>query len=189
MNVFYMKYSKTAILTTTLRLISFVISLSVYAQIAQAATIPNVLVQDQNGLQKLFYDDLIKDKLVAINFIFTRCQMICPISGYKFGLIRKAVKNNPDIELGLISVTTDAVYDTAERLKDWADKFGAGPGWLQVTGDKLVMDGLLKNMQAFSVDKLDHTTLILLVNGKLGQYKWVDGNSSVDSILLAAANW
>ena len=146
-------------------------------------------MQNQDGEELYFYEDMIKGKLVAINFIFTRCEMICPISGLKFSQVRKAVRENPDIELELISVTTDAVYDTSERLKDWADKFGTGPGWSQVTGDKRVIDGLLKRIEAFSVDKLDHTTLILLVSDKLDRHKWVDGNSSVDSILTAAVNW
>jgi len=184
-----MRFSKQKILTWTLLIISFFFSLPASAQIAQSKSIANVVVQDQDGSEQYFYEAMIKDKLVAINFIFTRCEMVCPISGFKFSQIRKVVRARPDIELELISVTTDAVYDTSERLKAWADRFGSGPGWSQVTGDKLVIDGLLKSIEAFSVDKLDHTTLILLVNDRLDQYKWIDGNSSVDSILLAAANW
>ena len=184
-----MKLTKQIRLTRALLILIFVISFPVCAQVAQSKAIANVLVQDQDGSGKYFYDDMIKGKLVAINFIFTRCKMVCPISGFKFSQVRKAVKKNPDIELELISVTTDAVYDTSERLKAWADKFGSGPGWSQITGDKLVIDGLLKSIEAFSVDKLDHTTLVLLVNDKLDRHQWVDGNSSVDSILAAAESW
>ena len=184
-----MRFSNQLTLTRALLIISFIISLPGYAQLVQSKSIANILVLNQDGSEQYFYEEMIKGKLVAINFIFTRCEMVCPISGFKFSQIRKVVSANPDIELELISVTTDAVYDTSDRLKAWADRFGSGPGWSQVTGDKLVIDGLLKSIEAFSVDKLDHTTLILLVNDRLDQHKWVDGNSSVDSILIAAANW
>src|SRR5262245_60538885 len=44
----------------------------------KSAKIPNTRVVDQNGKQLNFYDDLIKDKSVAINFLFTTCTAICP---------------------------------------------------------------------------------------------------------------
>jgi protein SCO1/2 len=155
----------------------------------QERAIPNLVVQDQFGRDKQFYSDLVEGKLVAINFIFTRCEMICPISGFKFSQLRKAIAADDQITFDLISMTTDAPYDSPERLKVWAEKFGAGGGWSQITGDKKTMDTLLKSMQAFAADRLDHTTLILLMNDKLGTHKWVDGNISVDDILLAAGSW
>lgn len=155
----------------------------------QERAIPNLLVQDQFGRDKQFYSDLVEGKLVAINFIFTRCEMICPISGFKFSQLRKAIAADDQITLDLISMTTDAPYDSSERLKTWSEKFGAGDGWSQITGDKKTMDTLLKSMQAFTADRLDHTTLILLMNDKLGTHKWVDGNISVHDIMAAAGSW
>src|ERR1044072_2473962 len=38
-----------------------------------SAKIPNTRILDQNGKQLSFYNDLIKGKTVAINFIFTTC--------------------------------------------------------------------------------------------------------------------
>jgi protein SCO1/2 len=39
---------------------------------------PNIKLIDQDGKTVRFYDDLIKDKVVAINFIFTHCGDSCP---------------------------------------------------------------------------------------------------------------
>jgi len=155
----------------------------------QNRVIPNLAVQDQFGSDKQFYSDLVEGRLVAINFIFTRCEMICPISGFKFSQLRRAVKADQKTSLQLISMTTDVPYDSPQRLKAWAEKFGSGDGWSQITGDKQTMDTLLKSMQAFAADKLDHTALILLINDKLGMHKWVDGNISVQDILAAANTW
>ena len=40
--------------------------------------IPDVTVQDQNGKSLNFYTDLVKGKVVAVNFVFTTCTAICP---------------------------------------------------------------------------------------------------------------
>ena len=42
--------------------------------------LPNLPVVDQDGQQLRFYDDLIKDKIVVIMFIYTSCTDICPIT-------------------------------------------------------------------------------------------------------------
>ncbi len=40
---------------------------------------PNVILTTQDGESVRFFDDLIKDKVVAINFIYTTCPDICPL--------------------------------------------------------------------------------------------------------------
>jgi protein SCO1 len=39
-----------------------------------------VPVIDQNGRTMNFYDDVIKDKIVVISFIYTSCQDLCPLT-------------------------------------------------------------------------------------------------------------
>ena len=40
---------------------------------------PNTILITQDGEKVKFFDDLIKDKVVAINFIFTSCGNTCPL--------------------------------------------------------------------------------------------------------------
>ena len=151
--------------------------------------IPNIAVLDQDGVSRHFYTDLVEDKIVAINFIFTSCQMTCPMLGFKFGQLRKQLGDDAGTRLHLISITTDAAYDTPQRLKSWSEKFNSGVGWTQLTGEKQQIDQLLKSLKAFSVDKLDHSTLVLLINDKTQQHKWIDGNSDPRLILQALSKW
>src|SRR6185436_16518079 len=51
--------------------------------------IPDVDVLDQDGKALHFYTDLIKDKTVAINFIFTNCTTICPPLAATFARLQK----------------------------------------------------------------------------------------------------
>ena len=150
---------------------------------------PNIQVVDQTGKSLKFYDDLLKDKIVVINFVFTRCTMTCPIAGFQFGRLRSLLGSRAGTEVHLISVSTDASYDTPSRMKSWASKFNSGVGWTQITGEKQSIDQLLKSLKAFSVDKQDHSNLILIGNDKLNEWKWINGSSDPQLILSALSEW
>jgi protein SCO1/2 len=151
--------------------------------------IPNTNVLDQAGEGRQFYTDLVEGKIVAVNFIFTSCEMICPLFGYKFGQLRRLLGEDAGKTHHLISITTDAPFDTPAKLKQWAGQFNDGPGWTLLTGSKQDVDGLLKKLEAFAVDKIDHTTLVLLINDLTGQLKWIDGNSDPEVLLTELKNW
>ena len=120
----------------------------------------DVDVYDQNGKQLKFYTDLVKGKVVAINFIFTTCTNICPPLTATFRKVQ--VEAGPNVNL--ISVSVDPTTDTPERLKAYADKFKAGAGWTFVTGDKVDIDKLLAGLGAAVADKNDHTPMVLIGN-------------------------
>ena len=125
--------------------------------------IPDAQVIDQNGKQLNFYTDLIKGKTVAINFIFTTCTTICPPLTATFRRVQQdAAARGLDVQL--ISVSVDPTTDTPERLRDFAAKFKAGPGWTFVTGDKALVDSVLAALGAAVSNKNDHTPMILIGN-------------------------
>ncbi|MEM7258879.1 MAG: SCO family protein, partial [Pseudomonadota bacterium] len=99
------------------------------------------------------------------------------------------VQQRGEKQIELVSVTTDSPYDTSQRLRQWAGNFNAGPGWTQITGEKQQVDRLLKSLDAFSADKTEHSTLILLINDHTQQRKWIDGNSDPETILTALNTW
>ena len=148
-----------------------------------SVNIPDTAVVDQHGVPHDFYTDLVKDKVVVINFVFTRCGMVCPMLGYKFGQLQKLLGQRAGTDVHLISISTDATYDTPARFKAWAKPFSVGVGWTQVTGEKQNIDHLLKSLKAFTADKQDHSTLILIGNDKTGQWQWLDGNSESQLML------
>ena len=128
-----------------------------------SARIPNVHVYDQNGNQFNFYKDLVKGRIVAINFIFTTCTASCPPLTATF---RKVQQNAAErgLRLQLISISVDPTVDTPERLHAFAEKFHAGPGWTFVTGDKGEIDSLLESLGVAVTNKNDHTPMIMIGN-------------------------
>src|SRR5688572_6627888 len=48
-------------------------------ELIQRRHLPNVELITQDGKKVRFYDDLVKDKRVVIQFMFARCKDICPV--------------------------------------------------------------------------------------------------------------
>src|ERR1700752_805206 len=96
--------------------------------------LPNLPVVDQDGRQLKFYDDLIKDKIVVIMFIYTSCTDICPITTARMTQIEDTLGDVLGRDIFIVSLTVDPVTDTPERLKAYSKAFGTGPGWTFVSG-------------------------------------------------------
>jgi len=125
-------------------------------------TIPDLEVKDQNGNKLHFYTDLIKGKVVVINFIYTDCTYVCPMQGTSFSKLQSALGDRLGKDVYLVSVSTDPVTDTPERLKAWGEKFGAQQGWKLVTGEKTPMDKLLLALSGDSARKGVHSAIAII---------------------------
>ncbi len=132
--------------------------------------IPDVTVYDQDGKKLQFFTGLVKGKTVAINFIFTTCTTVCPPLAATFRRIQVELGGRVGNDVRLISISVDPVTDVPERLKAFAAKFKAGPGWTFVTGSKFEIDQLLKALGAFVGDKNDHTPMVLVGNEPAGYW-------------------
>ena len=154
-----------------------------------AAKIPHARVLDQNGKQLNFYNDLIKGRSVAINFVFTTCTALCPSLTATFRKVQQEARAR-GLEVQPISISVDPTVDTPERLQEFAKKFKVEPGWTFVTGDKAEIDSLLQAFGVAVVNKNDHTPMILIGNEVAGQWTRAYGLSSPVKIvdLIQAAS-
>lgn len=146
-------------------------------------SIPDVPVLDQHGNKLHFYTDLIKDKTVAINFIFTNCTTICPPLAATFARLQKEMGDRIGKDVHLISISVDPVTDTPERLKAWGAKFKAGPGWTFVTGEKPEMDKLLNALGAAVSKREDHTPAMIIGNDNKGIWTRTYGLAKISQIV------
>jgi len=144
--------------------------------------IPDVTVRDQNGKSLNFYTDLVKGKVVAINFVFTTCTTICPPLTATFRRVQQqlAEQNSP---VQLISISVDPAIDTPERLRDFAAKFKVEPGWAFVTGTTSDINSLLQQLGVAVTNKNDHTPMILIGNDEAGYWTRAYGLSSPTSLV------
>jgi cytochrome oxidase Cu insertion factor (SCO1/SenC/PrrC family) len=133
-------------------------------------SIPDVELLDQDGRKVRFYSDLVRGKVVAVNFIFTTCTTICPPLGATFARVQRELGERAGREVQLISISVDPVTDTPERLKAWGAKFKAGPGWTFLTGSKPQVDELLRALAASTAKREDHSPQVLVGNDAAGQW-------------------
>lgn len=145
--------------------------------------IPDVEVLDQDGNALHFYRDLIKDKTVAINFIFTNCTTICPPLAATFARVQKEMGDKVGKDVHLISISVDPLTDTPERLKAWGAKFKAGAGWTFVTGEKQEMDKLLNALGAAVAKREDHTPAVIIGNDAKGVWTRAYGLAKTSQII------
>ena len=95
---------------------------------------PNVLLRTHEDQEVRFYDDLIKDKTVLINFIYTECQGSCPLTTATLGQVQHALGERVGRDIFMYSISVDPEHDTPEALRKYAKHFEVQPGWLFLTG-------------------------------------------------------
>lgn len=95
---------------------------------------PNVELITQDGKKVRFYDDMIKGKVVAINFIYTSCGDVCPLDTAALRRVQKLVGSSMGKDIHFYSITIDPKHDTPAVLKAYRKAFGVGPGWTFLTG-------------------------------------------------------
>ncbi|HEX4603572.1 MAG TPA: SCO family protein [Candidatus Angelobacter sp.] len=147
------------------------------------AKIPDIKVMDQDGKPRHFYSDLVRGKVVVINFIYTTCTTICPPLGATFGKLQKNLGERLGKDVFLISVSVDPATDTPERLRAWGAQFKARPGWTLVTGEKAELTGLLRVLGADAASPENHSPMVLIVNDKAALWKRVYGLGSTAALM------
>ena len=139
---------------------------------APGAQFPNVPLLTQEGTRVLFHDDLIKGKVVLINFFFTSCPIICPRSTANLVKVEEALGERLGRDVRMISITVDPDKDTPEVLSTYSRRYGTKPGWYFVTGRRQDI-ALLKShfgVDKYGNDKTDHTGM--LVYGNEATQQW-----------------
>ena len=146
------------------------------------ATFVDIEVVDQSNKPLKFYDDLIKNKIVAINFVFTACTSSCSLSTAIFRQVQKKLGKQKQ---QLITVTVDPVNDTPERLLTFSKKFNAAPGWEFITGERQVISELLKNLGVYTADRDKHSTVVIVGNDTKHRWTRLYGLPQADEITSA----
>jgi len=158
---------KSAGVTLSLMAVLFAGASAQQQQAAEATVpprIPDVNCVDQNGKKLRFHTDLVKGKVVVINFIYTSCTFLCTRIGESTARLQTALGERVGRDVYIISVSTDPVTDTPERLKAWATRLKAKDGWTLVTGEKAEMDQLLKVLTGDASGIKTHSPLLLIGN-------------------------
>src|ERR1043165_874415 len=82
----------------------------------QARYFPNFELTTHQGRKVRFYDDLIKDKIVVINFMYAQCEGICPGITANLLRVQKILGDRIGRDIFMYSITLKPEEDSPKDL-------------------------------------------------------------------------
>ena len=158
----------------TIAIFAFVIAAKAAAADGDSSNhFPNVELITQDGKKVHFYDDLIKDKIVAIDLIYTTCKYSCPLETARLAQVQKKLGDRVGKDIFFYSITIDPEHDTPEVLKGYMEQFHVGPGWTFLTGKKEDIIFLGRRLGLYTTPTVNadgHIAHLLIGNDAIGQW-------------------
>ena len=150
---------------------------------AQRKYFTNSELVTQNDEVVRFYDDVLKDKVVLINFIYTHCKNACPMNSQIFSAIQGLLGDKMGTRVKLVSISVDPVRDTPAALREFSEKYSPGEGWKFLTGEKKNIVTVMRKLGPYDPDFEGHSPMYIMGNVKTGHWKRMRGNVSPENIV------
>ena len=137
---------------------------------------PNVLLRTHKNSTVRFYDDLIRGKIVIINFMYAHCERLCPMQTANLLKVQRILGDRVGRDIFMYSLTLKPEEDTPQVLKRYADSFGVSPGWLFLTGKAEDIETLRRKLgfvdadPVLDRDKSQHIGVILYGNEAIDRW-------------------
>lgn len=138
---------------------------------------------DQDGKDVDFVTDVIADRVVVVDFVYTTCTTVCPVLSALFGQVQQRLGARLGEQVSLVSISVDPARDTPQRLKAYAERHKAKPGWVWLTGPKTSLNQVLEGLDAYTPNFEDHAAMVLVGDGRTGQWLRFLGFPSPDRIM------
>lgn len=136
--------------------------------------VPDVQLTRDDGKKVSLPDELNDGRAVVLNFIFTTCSSLCPLSSQTFAQFQRKL-GTESRNVHLVSISTDPEQDTPSRLREYAKKFGARPGWEHYTGTLEASVAAQRAFDAYLGDKMSHAPVTWIRAAHDTTWRRVDG--------------
>jgi protein SCO1/2 len=152
---------------------------------------PNTLLTTQDGEDVRFFDDLIEDKIVSVNFIYTSCVDTCPLETAQLVRVQRILGDRLGKDVFFYSISIDPEHDTPEVLKEYKERFGAN--WTFLTGDEAEIIELRRKLGLYIEEieggSLNHNVNMIIGNQATG--RWMKRSPFENPHVLAdqLGNW
>jgi protein SCO1/2 len=149
---------------------------------------PNVPLRTHENKKVRFYDDLIKNRIVTINFMYADCAGVCPLITSTLVQVQKLLSPRVGRDIFMYSITLKPEQDTPRALKEYARMHGAGPGWVFLTGNPDDIELLRQRLgftdpdPAVDADKANHIGNVRYGNEALQLWGACPGLATAKSI-------
>ena len=158
-------------------------------KLADNGRFPNTLLTTHEGKRFRFYDDLVRDKVVAINMMYTECKGICPGTTANLKQVQKSLGDRLGRDVFMYSISLKPEQDTPERLNDYVERHRIGSGWTFVTGTADEIEqlryslGFYERDPLIDNDKSSHTGIVRIGNDKYNRWTMSPALAEPEQIL------
>lgn len=127
---------------------------------------PNFELTTHEGKKVHFYDDLIKDKIVVINFMYAKCEGICIPITMNLKRVQNLLGDRVGRDIFMYSITLKPEQDTPKALKQYVQAHRIKPGWTFLTGKPDEIDKLRRSLgfkdakERLDKDLTNHTGMV-----------------------------
>ena len=116
----------------------------------------------QDGVSAPFAAALDDGRPVLLNFIFTSCTAICPVTSQVFSQVIDKLGAHR-AQVNVVSVSIDPEYDSPARLEAYAQRFGGRrEAWSLFTGSSADSIAVQKSFASYQGDKMNHVPVTFL---------------------------
>ena len=128
----------------------------------QQQHLPNVPLVTHEGKPVRFYDDLVKGKIVTMNFFYTRCDEICPGVTANLAQVQKLLGADFGTKVQMYSLSLKPEEDDVPTIRKYREMFHAQEGWTFLTGKPEHMEEIRRGIgfkypePAIDKDKTQH---------------------------------
>lgn len=132
---------------------------------------PNIILHDQDGRAVRFYDDMIRGKVVAINFVYTTCTDICPLDTAQLRRVQQLLGERLGRDIFMYTISING--DSPEALRRFMRTYDVGPNWRFLTAPQADVTRLQRLLGLRIDDPNDlrsHNTSIVLGNERTAQW-------------------
>ena len=91
----------------------------------QEQHLPNLPLITHEGKRVLFYDDLVKNKNVSMNFFYAKCDEICPLVMANLAKVQRLLGKQVGRDLQMYSFTLKPTEDSVDDLREHRKMLGA----------------------------------------------------------------
>jgi protein SCO1 len=150
---------------------------------------PNLPLTTHEGKNVLFYDDLIKDKIVVLNLMYADCTGICPTVTMNLVRTQALLRDRVQTPVHIVSLTVNPAVDSPDKLNEYAAMHQTGPNWLFATGRPDDLETLRQRLgftdlnPVIDKDKSSHSGMIRYGNEPLSLWGGCPGNTPPEWLL------
>lgn len=147
----------------------------------------DAVLTDQSGRTRKLKSDVLADRIVVMDFIYTTCTTVCPVLSATMARVQDGLDAKAREQVVQVTISVDPARDTPARMREYGARFGARPGWVWLTGPTGRVNEVLRGFDAYAPNFEDHPPQVLVGDTRTGEWTRFLGFPDAQTVLARVA--